>query len=237
MNKFIMARIGIRMLMGQHIGLRSSEEGYVGMVMPNCSPADVVNHAFQQARDLCLLTHGVAPSMELNGNLECTFPYVPSHLFLMVFELLKNSLHATIEFYTEKAAKVGKDKEDIEFPPIRVTIYEDKEDVSIKISDRGGGIPRSGLAKIHKYLYSTARTRPRSYESDDPYRSDQVIVSGFGYGIPIVKQYAQYFGGDLVIVSFGGGTDAFLYLSKLAQVEEALPEKHKRIVKVPTLDL
>lgn len=31
--------------------------------------------------------------------------------------------------------------------------------MTIKVSDEGGGIPRSGLASIWTYLYSTAKSR------------------------------------------------------------------------------
>lgn len=34
---------------------------------------------------------------------------------------------------------------------------EGGEDVTLKVSDEGGGIPRSGLANIWTYLYSTAK--------------------------------------------------------------------------------
>ena len=42
-------------------------------------------------------------------------------------------------------------------PPIRLVVAEGAEDVTIKVSDEGGGIPRSGLARIWSYLYSTAK--------------------------------------------------------------------------------
>jgi pyruvate dehydrogenase kinase 2/3/4 len=38
------------------------------------------------------------------------------------------------------------DKED-DFPEIRVVVAEGLEDITIKISDEGGGIPRSGVIK------------------------------------------------------------------------------------------
>lgn len=41
----------------------------------------------------------------------------------------------------------------------RLVVAEGGEDVTIKVSDEGGGIPRSGLARIWTYLYSTARSR------------------------------------------------------------------------------
>jgi len=41
----------------------------------------------------------------------------------------------------------------------RVVVAEGGEDVTIKVSDEGGGIPRSGLASIWTYLYSTAKSQ------------------------------------------------------------------------------
>jgi hypothetical protein len=39
----------------------------------------------------------------------------------------------------------------------------------------------------------------------------------YRYGIPISRNYARYFGGDLVIMSMEGyGTDSFIYLPKLS---------------------
>lgn len=38
----------------------------------------------------------------------------------------------------------------------RVVVAEGGEDVTIKVSDEGGGIPRSGMPNIWTYLYSTA---------------------------------------------------------------------------------
>ena len=49
-------------------------------------------------------------------------------------------------------------------------------------------------------------------------------LAGLGYGLPISRSYARYFGGDLVIVSMEGyGTDAYLHLSRLGDNQEPLP--------------
>lgn len=58
----------------------------------------------------------------------------------ILFELLKNSLRAVVERY-------GPDNED-SFPPIKVVVVEGSEDITIKISDEGGGIPRSAIPLI-----------------------------------------------------------------------------------------
>jgi pyruvate dehydrogenase kinase 2/3/4 len=85
------------------------------------------------------------------------FMYVPSHLHHMLFELLKNSMRAVVERYSEL---------DDDFPEIRLVVAEGAEDITIKISDEGGGIPRSGMPLIWTYMYTTAN-RPQM-EGDDP---------------------------------------------------------------------
>lgn len=50
-----------------------------------------------------------------------------------------------------------------EIPPIKVTIVKGKEDISVKLSDKGGGIARSQVDQLFKYMYSTA---PQPSKSD-----------------------------------------------------------------------
>lgn len=69
----------------------------------------------------------------------------------------------------------------------------------MQVSDEGGGIPRSGLPRIFTYLYSTAKNPP-----DLDGRNEGVTMAGYGYGLPISRLYAQYFGGDLQIISMEG---------------------------------
>lgn len=70
------------------------------------------------------------------------------------------------------------------------------------MSDEGGGIPRSGLPKIFTYLYSTAKN-PLD-EHCDLGTADAATMAGYGYGLPISRLYARYFGGDLQIISMEG---------------------------------
>lgn len=214
LDRFYMSRIGIRMLIGQHVELHNPNPPphCIGYIDTKMSPVQVARNASEHARCACLREYGSAPDFNIYGDPSFTFPYVPSHLHLMVFELVKNSLRAVEERYMD-SDKVA--------PPIRIIVADGLEDVTIKVSDEGGGIPRSGLPKIFTYLYSTARN-PLDENTD--LAADMGTMAGYGYGLPISRLYARYFGGDLQIISMEGyGTDAYLHLSRLGDSQEPLP--------------
>ncbi|KAF6172233.1 hypothetical protein GIB67_024855 [Kingdonia uniflora] len=215
LDRFYMSRIGVRMLIGQHVALHdpNPQPDCIGYIHTKMSPVDIARNASEDARCICLREYGSAPEINIYGDPSFTFPYVPTHLHLMVFELVKNSLRAVQERYMD-SDKVS--------PPVRIIVADGIEDVTIKISDEGGGIARSGLPKIFTYLYSTAKD-PLAEQSDLG-SADGVTMAGYGYGLPISRLYARYFGGDIQIISMEGyGTDAYLHLSRLGDSQEPLP--------------
>jgi pyruvate dehydrogenase kinase 2/3/4 len=66
----------------------------------------------------------------------------------MFFEIFKNSMRATCEFSEKKGLS--------ELPVIKCKIFKTQDDITIKISDRGGGISRREKRKVFNYMYSTA---------------------------------------------------------------------------------
>ena len=109
-----------------------------------------------------------------------------------------------------------------DMPPIKIVIAdgEKNEDVVIKVSDEGGGIPRSNMDRIWSYLFTTADPSVLEsilHSSEDVRDFDmQIPLAGLGYGLPIARNYARYFGGDLEIMSMEAyGTDSYIYLSRL----------------------
>jgi signal transduction histidine kinase len=119
-----------------------------------------------------------------------------------VFELVKNSLRAVQDRF---------DSGDDEPPPIRLVVAEGGEDVTIKVSDEGGGIPRSGLPRIWSYLYSTAKS-PVVLDDAAVDGNGPNVLAGYGYGLPISRLYARYFGGDLQIISMEGARVYMIWL-------------------------
>lgn len=218
LDGFYLSRIGIRMLIGQHIALHEPQrENHIGLIDTKCSPVNVCSDAIDDARVICMREKGGAPEVSIYGDPSFTFPYVPSHLHHMVFELVKNSLRAVHDRF---------DDADDEPPPIRLVVAEGEEDITIKVSDEGGGIPRSGLPRIWTYLYTTARSplEDMERESGSEGSDGPAVLAGYGYGLPISRLYARYFGGDLQILSMEGyGTDAYLHLCRLGNIQEPLP--------------
>lgn len=219
LDRFYMSRIGIRMLIGQHIALTDqrthSDPNYVGIICTNTNVRDLAQEAIENARFVCEDHYGLfdAPKVRLVCPPDLNFMYVPGHLSHMLFETLKNSLRAVVETH-------GADKE--EFPVTQVIVSEGREDITIKVSDEGGGIPRSSIPLVWTYMYTTVDQTPNL--DPDFNKSDfKAPMAGFGYGLPISRLYARYFGGDLKLISMEGyGTDVYLHLNRLSSSSEPL---------------
>ena len=56
-------------------------------------------------------------------------------------------MRATCEFSEAKGSS--------SLPPIKVKIYKTRNDITIKISDLGGGIPRVSSGKVFNYMWVT----------------------------------------------------------------------------------
>ena len=97
-----------------------------------------------------------------------------------MLELLKNSMRATVDWHGV----------DADFPPIKVIIADgnENEDVVIKISDEGGGIPRSNMDRIWSYLFTTADPAIQdgmvAFNENVDHSVDSPLA-GLGYGLPI----------------------------------------------------
>jgi pyruvate dehydrogenase kinase 2/3/4 len=200
LDRFYMSRIGIRMLIGQHIALtdqkQHSDPNYVGIICTKTNVRELAQEAIENARFVCEDHYGLfdAPKIQLVCDPDINFMYVPGHLSHMLFETLKNSLRAVVEAH-------GQDRDD--FPVTKVIVAEGKEDITIKISDEGGGIPRSAIPLVWTYMYTTVDQTP-NLDPDFNQSDFKAPMAGFGYGLPISRLYARYFGGDLKLISMEG---------------------------------
>lgn len=217
LDRFYLSRIGIRFLIGQHIALNTLQPhpDYVGIICTRSNVHDIVQEAIENARFVCEEHFALfrSPPVQLICPKDLHFPYVPGHLSHICFELLKNSLRAVVERFGTEADS---------FPPIKVVVVEGKEDITIKISDEGGGIPRSAIPLIWTYMYTTMEGQ--NIDQDFQASDFKAPMAGFGYGLPLSRLYARYFGGDLRLISMDGfGTDVYIHLNRLSSNREPLP--------------
>ncbi|KUI54832.1 [3-methyl-2-oxobutanoate dehydrogenase [lipoamide]] kinase, mitochondrial [Cytospora mali] len=119
--------------------------------------------------------------------------------------------------------------------------------VTIRIRDRGGGISPDVLPNIWSYSFTTMSEDDEvpgggggSSSSSNGYGGGgggvdalNVIsstsnggssIAGLGYGLPLSRAYAEYFGGGVAVESlYGWGTDVYLRLKGVARIEQQMP--------------
>uniref|UniRef100_A0A8C7J6S2 Protein-serine/threonine kinase n=1 Tax=Oncorhynchus kisutch TaxID=8019 RepID=A0A8C7J6S2_ONCKI len=182
LDRFYMSRISTRMLMNQHSlifdgSANPAHPKHIGTIDPDCDVTEVVKDAFDSSKMLCEQYYLTSPEIDITQvnakgpDQPLRIVYVPSHLYHMLFELFKNAMRATVE--THEMA--------LHLPPVKVRVSLGSEDLTIKISDRGGGVPLRKIERLFSYMYSTA---PMSLTLCVP--GDLQLYSMEGYGTSAV---------------------------------------------------
>jgi hypothetical protein len=100
MNRFFMARIGLRLLIEQHIFSKEDREGFSGVIQSECNPYDVAKHASEDATQLCIDSVGVCPEFVFKSpDPSDNFTYIPNHIHYVLLEIFKNACRATVNFH------------------------------------------------------------------------------------------------------------------------------------------
>ncbi|KAI9737825.1 MAG: hypothetical protein M1834_009194 [Cirrosporium novae-zelandiae] len=101
--------------------------------------------------------------------------------------------------------------------------------MTIRIRDRGGGISPENLSNIWSYNFTTfgdddvldlscngSNDGLNMLSGAGGYSSS---IAGLGYGLPLSRAYAEYFGGGIAIQSlWGWGTDVYLHLRGIGKL-------------------
>ncbi|KAK5695255.1 putative protein kinase [Elasticomyces elasticus] len=267
MNTLLRSRISRRVIAEQHLALNETfhspwhfdgkksgtapEDEFVGEIFLKCNAKEIVEKCASRASELTRKAFGpdvALPMIVLQGHLETTFPYIPSHLEYILGELLRNSIQAVVE---QRGAT-----RDVP-PPIEVLICEAAQHVIIRVSDQGGGVDREILPYLWSFAKGPRRNKrlqnlgkvprlaatmqelqlppssdPDSAEagsSGEKFGSSLASLSGrppdlrLGIGLPMSRIYAEYWAGSLELHSLEGyGCDAFLQISRLGNKNEVL---------------
>ncbi|CAO3661044.1 unnamed protein product [Rhizopus stolonifer] len=245
LNRTLRSRISRRVLSEQHLALTeaceedewdaSLDHGYVGIIFMHCSARQIVNRAkslayqhierYQKNSKSKVL---VAPEIEVairsgdpDDSNEIVFAYVPEQLEHVLYELLDNAIRFTMKKYPQG-----------NYPSIKVTVSANDSDVYFKISDQGGGMTKSRYERLWSY-------QSRAKEGDFNHfkgveripaaideRASQASKMGtrhLGIGLTMSRIYAEYWGGELQIISMDGyGTDVYVRIPRLGTSIENL---------------
>merc|ERR1719188_1130061 len=128
--------------MDNYVEMREPKPGCVGVVRQGMRPSLLVRSLADPLVQLTASVYGEAPTLEYRGNPDTWLDYIPRHVGYMLRELLKNALRATVERHLDLSPRI---------PPVAVELQQGDVHVIIKISDHGGGIPKSLQQEVWQY--------------------------------------------------------------------------------------
>ncbi|ODA78501.1 hypothetical protein RJ55_05882 [Drechmeria coniospora] len=236
---------------------RPEQRSYVGVIDTALRPAQTVESCAGFVSDICELRYGYRPRLVIDGEPDTTFAFVPMHLEYIVTELLKNAFRATVESGWQEPVVVTiapeppskfKLKHQPAGPSAAVTpvhahdgdlvsrdamrpLDDNAPGVTIRIRDRGGGIPPDVLPNIWSYSFTTfsdeldlpgpGGSGPEALSAIATASTGGSSIAGLGYGLPLSRAYAEYFGGGIAVQSlYGWGTDVYLRLKGVGTIDE-----------------
>jgi Mitochondrial branched-chain alpha-ketoacid dehydrogenase kinase/Histidine kinase-, DNA gyrase B-, and HSP90-like ATPase len=279
LDSHLRARIGTRLIAEQHLALHFASQpisdenpnpplserdqgpsNYIGVIDTALRPAQIVRSCEHFVSEICELKYGVRPTLEINGEPDASFAYIPVHVEYIITELLKNAFRAVVES--------GNEREPIEVtiaaaPDIPNNRYNDlsnlphhardgdvdldaeqilvanenirrtntsSQSITIRIRDRGGGIPPELLSHIWSYSFTTFSENELpggdngnidALNTISGSSGNSSTIAGLGYGLPLSRAYAEYFGGSIAVQSlWGWGTDVYLTLQGVGRIGE-----------------
>ena len=227
---------------------QSSDSSYIGVIDTALQPASIINSCGNFVSEICELKYGVRPTWIIDGEPDTTFAYIPVHLEYIITELLKNAFRATVESGKshepiiitisadpESTGGAAKERNALKKigssdPHPLIKVFDDSAPgVTIRIRDRGGGISPDVLPNIWSYSFTTFSEEDelpgQRYNSMNMDALNVISssgegssIAGLGYGLPLSRAYAEYFGGGIAVQSlYGWGSDVYLRLKGLGK--------------------
>jgi len=211
LDRFLINRTAAKLLCHQHLQHSAALQNKPYRQSTRCFQTleinDIVATVAKRVQDECDAYFKRRVEVELlcwdgEAEAECEkieMVYIQVHLEDIVYNIIKNAMRATIQHNQNQET----------LPSLKVLISKGPNNVTIKVSDRGGGGSVEEQQRWGGYLYSTGVDEPAA-NLNNPIT---VPMVGYGFGIPMSKVLARYLGGDVVIRSMESyGTDAFIHL-------------------------
>jgi signal transduction histidine kinase len=203
----------------------SDASSYIGVIDTALQPASIINSCGAFVSEIAELKYGVRPTWIIDGEVDTTFAYVPVHLEYIITELLKNAFRATVESGNPQepiAITIAAEPEITTHQDSStknssiISLADSAPGVTIRIRDRGGGISPDILPNIWSYSFTTfsggdelpgsSQNSAVGMEALNAISGDNggSSIAGLGYGLPLGRAYAEYFGGSISVQSLYG---------------------------------
>ncbi|KAI8916397.1 histidine kinase-like ATPase [Gorgonomyces haynaldii] len=204
LKRFHQSRISTRLLYSHCHTLQEplKLQHQIGIFSTHVDIDQIVQMAIEHAAHICIDEFGEVPPIVVEAQPVLPTFNIPSHIEYALFELLKNAMRATIE--RSKQTQIPIDE-----LPITIRWYSTQHHTFVEIQDLGGGLPKR--KNYFTFSYSTA-----------PPPEKDMVMAGYGYGLPLSKLYCRYLGGELQLERLGEGTMAKISLKRDFQSEEAV---------------
>ncbi|KAI9321592.1 branched-chain alpha-ketoacid dehydrogenase [Dichotomocladium elegans] len=226
MHATLRSRISRRVLAEQHLALteqmkqQASAAGSshdtshppISAIFSRCSVKDTV----AQCTALVRAHYGDNTRVVVDGDdKDVEFTYIFDHIEYILYQLLANAAEHTAMHHRQSS---------LPLPPIRVTVCHNQSDVLFRISDQGGGMSADTYNNIWSYGHLPRFTNLRkvSQLAARITEHDQFTMP-LGIGLPMSRVYAEYWGGDINLVTMEGwGTDAYVRIPRFGTQNENL---------------
>jgi len=225
------------------------DSSLIGIVDTALQPAAVIRSCAAFVSEICELNYGVRPTIVIKGEPNTTIAHVPMHLEYIITELLKNAFRATVEnghdlnpvevtiAPTSEEPELTGDNDPFNGNAAGQSASESiaplekaSSRVTIRIRDRGGGISPDNFPNLWTYGFTTFNEHEASNATRPGTGLEALNIisgsggggstlAGLGYGLPLGRAYAEYFGGGIAIQSlWGWGTDVYLTLRGVEKI-------------------
>lgn len=235
LDEHMSERILMRLLINHHLllcqQLKSKDADIsslrnVGAIDMDLNVLEVIQHSYDYVSDMAAMKYADCIGMEVetvvikrDGSVEkqkmddiddlskckpVIFPYVTSHIEYVLDEIFKNTTRASMDNAISTPFKVL----------LLLTEPADLEDcykLELRVTDRAKGIKPSVVDHIFDYSFTTVDEEEEEDNAKVLTNTNDNIIAGMGYGLPMSLTYTRMFDGDIQLKSvYGNGTTVYL---------------------------
>lgn len=212
LSRFFVSRVGTHLLGANFLNQVQAPSG-------GRKPAGVAMGVLQPTRPASFiadladsLSEGYSVPVELEGATDTSMLYIPGHMRVILREILQNSVQAS---KLRGEALPGSSQP----PAVQVKINRGQFGVFVTVSDKAGGIP--DLQHVWNWGVEQPRTGAETGDEEEDELGEELdekpsIRLPLGFGLPVARLTARYFGGDVRLQSLlGYGTNVYIHMPEL----------------------